>query len=236
MSGQNEPANRGRPATSKPARRPSDAIFEALRLDIAVGRLKPRERLIEHDLCQRFGTSNHNVRHAFELLDRVGLIDRRANRGVEVKALTGQELSDLYEIRLVLQREGALKIDMARRGALVHRLEQINARYEAALDEHDVEAAVVANDAFHMATFDFCLNAELASLQRIYWLKASAIISRVLTDKTLADVSRRDHADIIAALRKGDTAALVDAAVRHVRPAVDAYRRIYGLADEGMIL
>jgi len=92
----------------------SVAIFHALRIEIAFGLLKPRERLIEHDLCQRFETSNHNIRQAFELLDRVGLIDRRANRGVAVKALYTEELSDLYEVRVMLQREGARKIDMSR--------------------------------------------------------------------------------------------------------------------------
>ena len=210
--------------------RAAEAIFHALRMEIAFGQLRPRERLIEHDLCQRFGTSNHNIRQAFELLDRVGLVDRKANRGVEVKALTASELTDLYEVRVLLQREGARKIDLSRAEDIAEHLTAINARYAAALIADCVEDAVRANDAFHLATFDYCTNADLAALQRTYWLKASAVISRALSDRTLSQASLQDHALIITAIRNRDLAQLVQTAVGHIQPAVDVYRRIYGLS------
>lgn len=209
--------------------RASEMIFEALRMEIAFGLLKPRERLIEHDLCKRFGTSNHNIRQAFELLDRVGLIDRRANRGVEVKALTATELRNLYEVRVLLQREGARKIDMARSQELARRLSDINRDYQSALRGGRLEDAVKANDAFHMVTFDYCTNTDLAALQRTYWLKASAVISRAMTDMTLSDVSLRDHENMIAALAAGDLEKFGRIAVDHIRPPVDVYSRMYGL-------
>ena len=209
--------------------RASEAIFDSLRMEIAFGLLKPRERLIEHDLCQRFGTSNHNIRQAFELLDRVGLVDRRANRGVEVKALTATELKDLHEMRILLQREGARKIDMSKSAELVARLRGINLRYAAAIDASSLEAAVRENDAFHMALFDYCTNADLATLQRTYWLKATAVTSRALSDRALSQGSHKDHNDIIAAIQDGDVERLVQVTVGHIQPAVEIYRRIYGL-------
>lgn len=209
--------------------RAAETIFHALRLEIAFGRLKPRERLIEHDLCQRFGTSNHNIRQAFELLDRVGLVDRRANRGVEVKALTSDELRDLQEVRALLQGEGARKLDLSRADEIASLLTAINDRYAMALKQGQIEDAVLANDAFHSATFDFCTNADLAALQRTYWLKASAIVSRALTDQTLSAASIIDHEEIIAAIRTQDVDRLVAVTVNHIQPAVDVYRRIYGL-------
>ena len=210
--------------------RAAEAIFHALRLEISFGQLRPRERLIEHDLCQRFGTSNHNIRQAFELLDRAGLVDRRANRGVEVKALTSEELRDLEEVRVLLQREGARKLDMSRSDELASVLTAINDRYAEALKMGQIEAAVLENDAFHNATFDYCTNADLAALQRTYWLKASAIVSRALTDQTLSQASILDHAEIIAAIRDKDVERLVAITVKHIQPAVDVYRRIFGLS------
>ncbi|MDG9793498.1 GntR family transcriptional regulator [Brucella anthropi] len=207
----------------------AEVIYQALRHDIAFGRLMPRQRLVESDLCVRFGTTNHNVRLAFELLDRVGLIERKANRGVEVKALSAQELMNLYEVRVMLQREGARSLDMSRREELVAQLSAINADYEKALDEDRLEAAAEANDAFHALLFDYCRNAELAKLQRSYWLNASAIISRALTDRSLSQNSRKDHHEIIAAISAGDVERLIEVTVGHIRPAVDVYRRLYGL-------
>lgn len=210
--------------------RASEAIFHALRLEIAFGKLKPRERLIEHDLCQRFNTSNHNIRQAFELLDRAGLIDRRANRGVEVKALTATELRDLSEVRVLLQCEGARKLDMSRSQDIAAALTEINATYKSALMAGRIEDAVLANDAFHQVMFDHCTNADLAALQRTYWLKASAIISRALTDQALWQSSVQDHEDIIVAIQNADVDRLVVVVANHIQPAVDVYRLIYGLA------
>ncbi|MFK0206401.1 GntR family transcriptional regulator [Agrobacterium sp. NPDC090283] len=228
------PSNRGAkslPETSAESGkvRAADAIYQVLRHDIAFGRLMPRQRLVESDLCERFGTSNHNIRQAFELLDRVGLIERKANRGVEVKALSADELKDLYDMRVILQAEGARRIDLSRSAEIVAKLTEINDAYEKALDEGRFEAAAEANDAFHMTTFDYCLNAELAKLQRSYWLRASAIISRALSDSSLSHGSRRDHREIIAAIRDGSVDRLAEVAVAHIRPAVDVYRRLYGL-------
>ena len=207
----------------------AEVIYQALRHDIAFGRLMPRQRLVENDLCERFGTTNHNVRLAFELLDRVGLIERKANRGVEVKAMTAKELTDHYEVRVMLQREGVRFLDLDRREELVATLTAINTDYEKALDEDRLEAAAEANDAFHTTLFDYCRNAELAKLQHSYWLNASAIISRALTDKSLSQNSRNDHRAIIAAIADGDIERLVEVTVGHIRPAVEVYRRLYGL-------
>ena len=209
--------------------RMAEAIYQALRLDIAFGRLMPRERLVESVLCERFQTTNHNVRQAFELLDRVGLIERKANRGVEVKALTTQQLHDLYEVRVMLQREGARLLDLSRIPELVAALTEVNRAYEAALDADQLEAAAEANDAFHRILFDYCKNAELAKLQHSYWLNASAIISRALTDKSLSQNSRKDHRAIIAAIEARDVERLIEVTVGHIRPAVQVYRRLYGL-------
>lgn len=228
------PRNTKVPAASDPAAdagkiRMVDVIYQTLRHDIAFGRLMPRQRLVESDLCERFDTTNHNVRLAFELLDRVGLIERKANRGVEVKALTAQELRDLSEVRLLLQREGARLLDMSRKDELVAKLTEINDRYEIALDSDRLETAAEANDAFHCTMFDYCSNAELARLQHSYWLNASAVISRALSDKSLSHNSRRDHRAIIAAIDAGDVERLIEVAMGHIGPAVEVYRRLYGL-------
>jgi DNA-binding GntR family transcriptional regulator len=50
-----------------------------------------------------------------------------------------------------------------------------------------------------------------------------------LTDQTLSQASVQDHLAIIAAIRDRDVERLVTVAVNHIQPAVDVYRRIYGL-------
>jgi DNA-binding GntR family transcriptional regulator len=178
-------------------------IFHALWMEISCGILNPRERLIEHELCERFETSNHTVRQAFELLDRAGLIVRRPNRGVEIKALNNSELNDLYEIRILLQREGARKIDLSRKQELAEQLTEFNRLYATALKAEKLADVVNANDAFHLTTFDYCTNADLAALQRTYWLRSTAVISRALSERSTSNASLEDHESMIAAIKAG---------------------------------
>src|SRR5258708_16196425 len=70
-----------RRATARtPKRLPSDAgvsvISARLEEDIVLGRLQPRERLVEQDLADRFGTHRAAVRQALFDLDKTGLIER----------------------------------------------------------------------------------------------------------------------------------------------------------------
>lgn len=214
-------------------RRPSsmsgEEIYEVLRRDIALGRLMPRQRLVESDLCERFGATNHNVRRAFDLLDRIGVIERKANRGVEVRALSARELQDLYDIRAMLQAEGVRRFDVDRLDELADKLTVINTTYEHALKEGRIEAAVDANDLFHTTQFEYCKNAELAALQLNYWLRASAIISRALIEQGTSLKSLQDHWDILAAMRARDLTRLEELTVAHIRPPLAAYMRLYGL-------
>ncbi len=129
----------------------------------------------------------------------------------------------------MLQREGARMIDLSRGPELADELAEINTRYKAALAADRVEDAVRANDAFHMMTFDYCTNADLAALQRTYWIKASAIISRAHGDRNLSHASIQDHDDMISAIRTADLEWLERVAVAHIQPAVEIYRRIFGL-------
>lgn len=76
---------------------------------------------------------------------------------------------------------------------------------------------------------DYCRNVELANLQRSYWLRASAIISRALNDGRLSKGSRGDHREIISAIKDRNVDRLVEVTIAHIRPAFDIYKRIYGL-------
>ena len=42
-----------------------ERVVRQMKDQIALGRLKPRERLVEDDLCAQFGVSRHLIRSAF---------------------------------------------------------------------------------------------------------------------------------------------------------------------------
>lgn len=202
-------------------------IYTALRYDIAFARLLPRERLVESELCRRFDATHHQVRTALELLERDGLIVKRANRGVTVRDYSLKEVEDLYQLREIIQRETAKLIPFPIDRAFLDELETVNNEYEQASADGRLDLAAAANDKFHRLVFGLCGNAQLTDLVEAYWIQSSAIHCRAISNPSMAEKSRQEHRQIVEALRSGDREELVRLSVDHIKPALEAYRQIY---------
>ena len=71
-----------------------------------LGRLRPRERLVEDELMARFGAKRHAVRAALAALDRAGLVTLRRHRGAAVREYGAEEIEELYAFPLGPSRAG----------------------------------------------------------------------------------------------------------------------------------
>ena len=87
-------------------------VVSSLEEDIVLGRLHPRERLIEEDLMRRFGVKRHVVRSGLADLERMGVVERVPNRGAMVRAYTADEIQKLYVLRNLLEGHAARLIPM----------------------------------------------------------------------------------------------------------------------------
>jgi DNA-binding GntR family transcriptional regulator len=79
------------------------AVAERLREMIRSGELPPGTHLRQDEFAARFGVSTTPVREAFVALAREGLVQRHAHRGVVVFVPSLEELTEVYEIRAVLE-------------------------------------------------------------------------------------------------------------------------------------
>jgi GntR family transcriptional regulator, gluconate operon transcriptional repressor len=90
-------------------------VVSALRRAIIVGELQPGSHLKEPVLAARFGVSRLPIREAIAQLDHEGLVRIEPRRGAFVIGLTEQDISDIYECRLMLElaaiRRAAPRID-----------------------------------------------------------------------------------------------------------------------------
>lgn len=200
-----------------------EQVANALRFDIVFGRLRPRERLIEGDLSERFGVGRYVVRGALDELERQGFVVKRPNKGAMVREYSAEEIRQLYDMRSLLQREAAMRIPLDDTAALVGALEEVQARYRRALEDRDLVAVSQANDQFHHILFSACGNRFLAESIEQYWYKTAAIHSYAIGDPALAQRSCAEHEAMIAAIRNGDRDSLVRLVVDHMIPALQAY-------------
>jgi len=86
-----------------------ELIAEALRDEIAAGKLQPGQPLRQDELATRFGVSRIPVREALRRLEEDGLVTVHANRGAFVTTLADIDIMEIFDMRLLLE------VDLARR-------------------------------------------------------------------------------------------------------------------------
>jgi DNA-binding GntR family transcriptional regulator len=97
MSPVNAPP-RLRRATTTP-----DVIAETLREEILRGEVAPGQALRQEELAERFGVSRLPVRDALLRLEAQGLVHVYPNRGAFVISLSADDVTEIYEMRLLLE-------------------------------------------------------------------------------------------------------------------------------------
>lgn len=208
------------PAIDEPA-----SLAKLLGDDIIFGRLGPGTRLIEDNLIARFGVTRHFVRQAFVELERMGIVVREKNKGVAVRSLSPREVTQIYEVRELLQRQAALRIPLPAPADVVARLERLHDEYGLHLRARNFRGVHEANDAFHLAMFAACGNTYLVeSIKHYMWLSLP-VRSKKTADYEHAAASERHHHMIIQLLKGTDSWALAQMCVDHLQGAKDAYLR-----------
>lgn len=206
---------------------PGDAIIAMLEEDIVLGRLHPRERLVEEELILRFGAKRHVVRAVLAELERMGLVERQPNRGAWVKFHSSQTVEDLYAVRELLEAEAARTIPLPGDPAAIARLTMIQASHDAASEALDHGAVFRANQDFHRYLFRMCGNRLLAEAVERYAQMSHGIRSHSLLDPARSSMARAEHHAMIDALRQGDREALVRLCREHLAPSKKAYLRAH---------
>lgn len=80
-----------------------EQVFHQLQEEILSGQRKQGESLVEMKLCQQLGVSRTPVREAILLLEQHGLADILPNRSARVRAISLQDMEDIYTIRQYIE-------------------------------------------------------------------------------------------------------------------------------------
>ncbi|MCL2551921.1 MAG: GntR family transcriptional regulator [Actinomycetia bacterium] len=173
--------------------------------------------LTEGDLAEAVGVSRTPVREALLRLEAEGLLKLYPKKGALVLPVSAQEIADVVETRLLVERHAVRKFAGGVPAGLIERLEE-------SLDEQRVHAG--SGDLAAFAVADRCFHAEIvrASGNRIL-----AQLYDQLRDRQLrmgvatmhAEPSRvakniAEHAEILQALRDGAVETAEAAVGRHV--------------------
>jgi GntR family transcriptional regulator, rspAB operon transcriptional repressor len=186
----------------------AQAAYENLRGAILEGARAPGEKLNQDTLAADLGVSRMPVREALSRLEAEGLIVFETYRGAFVKPLSADELEQIYLMRLALEPLLARLAAGVLESAHIENLAAIQQGMAQALAAGDTQALFERVRAFHETLYEAAgkplILAQILGLRD----RAQRYIRRYLTlPGRLAHVVE-NHADILAAARRGDAPAV----------------------------
>jgi len=120
-----------------------------IRQAILRGVFRPGERLSLDAIAKTLGVSRMPVRASLRQLESEGLVEIQPHRGVTVSSLSAREISEIYELRVVLELyllERAIAamdpVSLGRLGDIVEQLEKTESRDERTDRRHDFYAVL----------------------------------------------------------------------------------------------
>lgn len=212
------------PAAPAPARRPQklrDTVLEHLRTAIIIGELAEGTLVSAPSLGQELGVSATPVREAMMELSREGLVETVKNKGFRITGMSGKDLDDLAQIRLLLEPP-AMRLIAGRipEEEYADLQQRADACLRAAQDQ-DLTAYLREDRQFHARILSFTGNRQLVELVTSLRLRTRLYGIRVLAGQGMLEASARDHHELIRLLRAGDGEAaerLMEAHISHARP------------------
>ena len=193
-----------------------EEIARVLREQIVEGALEPGRRLSERDLGARLGVSRTPLREALRLLAGERLVEVRPRRGARVAPLDSTVVEDVYPVLSCLER---LAANMACQNIGDDALADLAAAVEkmrGARSRKDRRRFLALSREFHEAVLAAAGNDTLRQLQRQLSGQVQRARFHSLESDRDWDEALREHAGLLAALRKRNGAAAVEAVSRRL--------------------
>jgi DNA-binding GntR family transcriptional regulator len=205
-------------------------VIAEMRQRIIAGELQPGVSLSELALADEFGVSRTPVREALKQLQTEGLIEIRPRVGTFVTTPSRREITELFEMKELL--EGAAARLLAQRGRVpeIDQLEENLRQADAAVAAGDKERYAELVQEFHDLLIAGADNSKLQAHYRMLMnqLAYSRLVTTSLSQPGRPTQSDREHHHVLELIIDKDG----DSAERVMREHVRASRRalLAGLA------
>jgi DNA-binding GntR family transcriptional regulator len=178
-----------------------EQAVQVIRASIIAGELEPGEIYSATVLADRLGVSPTPVREAMLDLASTGLVTPVRNRGFRVVVPEDRDLDEISELRTMLEVPAMRLVAERASDRELDGLERLVAANEAAAENGEPAAFLLADREFHLALFEIVGNGRLVRL--ISQLRDQTVLVGI---KALAESGRltqyaTEHRDLLEALR-----------------------------------
>ena len=201
--------------------------YDEIRKRILAGEFEPGSHLSEQNLCEISGVSRTPVREALRRLQSEYFVLIEPNRGASVVDWGSEDISDVFELRAMLEGFAARKAAMRASEAQIAKLFNICKELDGVLKRQEsdhLEKFLSLNREFHGAICEASRSARLTGM--ISRLVEQAVLVRTATQYSYEELVRSNqfHHEIAKAIsnRSGSLAEQLMSA--HIIAASQVYR------------
>jgi DNA-binding GntR family transcriptional regulator len=191
-----------------------EQVKELILARILSGEYGPGERLVETRIAQELGTSQAPVREALRDLELLRFIESEPFRGARVRAVSDEELIEIYPVRAAIEevaaREAAVRLD-----GDVAALEAEVAAMHAAADAGDLHSQVEHDVEFHRLIIEASGNSILLDVWASLRVEIRTVVTALRTGIDGHEIAEL-HRPVVEALRARDPERAGAALRRHV--------------------
>ncbi|MEU6128427.1 GntR family transcriptional regulator [Saccharopolyspora sp. NPDC047091] len=193
----------------------TEQVYEAIVRDICTGQLQPGVPLRQEQLAERFQVSRQPVQQALLLLRNEGLLREFGRRGLEVAPLRRKFVSQLFELRAILDGQAARLAAQRGTAESLERLRGVVGTGERAFEDRAFSHMITADVDFHRGVVDAAGNPLLTESTGVLWRNVQRVMGEVLLQGGAPAWVWEDHAAIFAAITAGDADEAEALARRH---------------------
>ncbi|MCI8871549.1 MAG: GntR family transcriptional regulator [Lachnospiraceae bacterium] len=195
-------------------------VFQKIREEILDGTYAKGKELKETAIGEELGVSRTPVREALRQLELEGLITIIPNKGAFVVGFSGQDIRDIYEMRLALEglcvKRAALSADRVQ----IERMEEILYLADFHYSKGHMEQMAGLDDKFHGLLYEAGGSKVLEHALKDYHQYLCRARKTSLSNRERAQQSNREHWRILEAVREQNAEKAEEAVRMHIKCAI----------------
>jgi len=144
----------------------SDMVYHHVYEAITEGVYHDGDLLVEMKIAEELGVSRTPVREALKQLERENLVVALPNRGVMVRGMSSEDITDIYTIRALLEGQAAYWAAERSTPEQLDQMLEVLELMEIYTRRNDVARLVRLDSKFHGILYDGCRSSTIAAKTR----------------------------------------------------------------------
>ena len=203
-----------------------DVVFNTLRDAILTGKLVPGERLMENQLADKLGVSRTPVREALRMLELENLVELVPRKGAQVLDMSEKDITNILEVRSALEGLATSLACKKMSKEDLQQLKSMEADFEKAVADNDVEHFVDIDEDFHDLIFAATENDKLIHIFKNLRIQLYRYrMAQAKNNETSMSTIVAHHRSIIRAIENHDAEEGASIAQGHIKYQTESILR-----------